>query len=153
MNNKLKSGKGNTFKRTRDTFKNAINKQCYYCKYNQDGYCLLHNAKTCDAIGICSTQKNETYITYQDKVYKMPKSLDVNNHIKKQCYSKTHYEKMRQKQMAKEQIKICHACEQNKSGWCSKNSKWCNLCWDSCATLKELKRTYKLKKRKKSPTS
>lgn len=149
MNNKLKSGKGKTYNRTRDTFKNSMNRQCYFCKNNQDGYCTKYSAKSCDAIGICSTLKNETYITYQNKVYKMPKSLDSNNYAKKQCFNQSHYKKIRQNQMKKEQVKICKECEFNANGWCTSKLKWCNSCWDSCINLIELKRTYKLRKAKK----
>ena len=76
--NQMKNTKNKGFPTTRKDFINKMNKMCYYCHYNDNGYCTKHNGKTKEAIGICS-KENKSYITYENKAYKMPNSLDEKN--------------------------------------------------------------------------
>ena len=148
--NKMKNTQNKVFATTRKDFRNEMNKMCYHCRFNNDGYCIKHLAKTKDAIGICSSEKNKSFITYEDKVYKMPNALeDGNNRIKKQVYSTQYYKNLRKKQLAREQVKMCQACSFCKDGWCSKTKHWCSNSTTSCEKLITLSKEYKLKKRKR----
>lgn len=145
--NKMKNTQNKTFSTSRKDFINSMNKKCYYCNYNNSGYCTKHKGKTSEAIGICSKELNDTYITYNDKAYKMPKSTKHPNASKKLGYE--HYKSIRNNQLRAEQIKLCQACSYNKGGWCTSTKKWCADSMNDCNILIMLKKTYKLKKRKK----
>lgn len=144
---KLKNKKYPT---TRRDFKEKLQKKCVSCKYNQNGYCTKHNAIVNEAIGICSTEENDIYITYNNIVRKMPKALDVDGHIKKQSFGPEHYSKIYHNQLRKKQLDACRQCEHfGKDGWCTQTKTWCINSTKCCNTLINISKTYKLKKRKK----
>ena len=147
--NQMKNTKNKGFPTTRKDFINKMNKMCYYCHYNDNGYCTKHNGKTKEAIGICS-KENKSYITYENKAYKMPNSLDEKNkNIKKQVIKKNYYKNLRQKQLIREQVKTCQTCSNCQCGWCVKTKRWCSNSMNVCDTLLTLKKNFKLQKRKR----